>query len=428
MKRTVTNSILILFAIIMSMSLSSMDEKGKVHLKVIKEENGEKSVFEKVYKDMEALKADAELKYFDVLVKDWADDHSKGIVIKNRIDLDKGYKWVIDEDGGTNEGEKHIVIKHKDGEEKHIKITKENVIRIKTDNGEQNITMKIEGDGEHTMVWIDEDGNKTELTEEKIEQIIKEHDGEKEIQKTIKIISSDDGEHNVFIMKGDGDHTTEIEAEITKEIGEDGEEKIVKKKVWITKDGKKVELDDESAYEFTTEGNNITIKIDDETLDLAGFSEGNLEDNDLMVSHKEGDEGVKQTMNINIEEKNGEQFIEIKIKRTNSLNVTISEILKDDTSIEGIDYSLKNNLKPSQLNYYPNPNHGKFNLKFILDRKEQVTVKVMDISGREVYKETLMDFSGTYDNQLDLTGKEKGLYILQVSQKKKMLTRKILIE
>ena len=428
MKRTVTNSILILAAVIMSMSLSSMDEKGKVHLKVIKEENGEKSVFEKVYKDMEALKADAELKDFDVLVKDWADDHAKGIVIKNRADLDNGYKWTIDEDDGTNEGEKHIVIKDKDGEEKHIEITKENVISIKTEDGEQNITMKIEGDGEHTMVWIDEDGNKTELTEEKIEQIIKEHDGEKEIQKTIKIISSDNGEQNIFIVKGDGDHTTEIEAEVTKEIGEDGEEKIVEKKVWITKDGKQIELDDESAYDFTTEGNDITIKIDDETLDLAEFSEGNLEDDDLMVIHKDGDEGVQQTMNINIEEKNGEQFIEIEIKRTNSLNVIISEILKEDASIEEIDYSLKNNLKPSQLNYYPNPNHGKFNLKFILDREEQVTVKVMDISGREVYKETLMDFNGTYDNQIDLTGKEKGLYILQVSQKKKMLTRKILIE
>ncbi|MCK5101587.1 MAG: T9SS type A sorting domain-containing protein, partial [Cyclobacteriaceae bacterium] len=130
----------------------------------------------------------------------------------------------------------------------------------------------------------------------------------------------------------------------------------------------------------------------------------------------------------NIEEKNGEQFIEIDIKRTDNLNVTISEILEDDTSLDGIDYSLKNNLKPSQLNYYPNPNNGRFNLKFMLDQKGEVTIKVMNILGNEVYKEKLLDFNGTYDNQIDLTGKEKGIYILQIIQKRKALTRKILIE
>lgn len=133
-------------------------------------------------------------------------------------------------------------------------------------------------------------------------------------------------------------------------------------------------------------------------------------------------------MKINIDEKNGEQYIEIDIKRINNANVTISEIQKDDASLSKVDYSLKNNLKPSQLNYYPNPNSGRFTLNFVLDQKDEVSVTVMDILGKEVYKEKLLDFQGTYDNQIDLSGKEKGIYILQISQKKKILTRKILIE
>jgi len=52
----------------------------------------------------------------------------------------------------------------------------------------------------------------------------------------------------------------------------------------------------------------------------------------------------------------------------------------------------------------------------------------MDILGNEVYKEKLLDFNGAYDNEINLSGKEKGIYILQIRQKKKMLTRKILIE
>jgi hypothetical protein len=108
--------------------------------------------------------------------------------------------------------------------------------------------------------------------------------------------------------------------------------------------------------------------------------------------------------------------------------VTISEIMKTDVSFKDIDFSIKNNLKPSELNYYPNPNDGKFNLKFNLDQKGEVIVKVLDILGNEIYKETLLDFNGIYDNQLDLTGHEKGIYVLQVQQGRKALSRKILIE
>ena len=434
MKRTINNVLILVIAIILSLAFSSLDEKGKVHLKVTKEENGEKSVFEKIYNSMDELKADEELKQFDVLVEGWTKEHSKGIIIKKRIDTNPGYTWVFDDDEEIHKGDKHIIIKHKNGVDETIDIKKEKIISIKTDDGEQNFTMKIEGDSDHNIVWIDEDGNKTELTDGDIDQMIKKHDGgkHKEIHKKIEVITSDDedGEIKVMVIEEDGDPTAQIEVEVKKEIGEDGEEKIIEKKVWVIKDGKKIELDEESDYEFETEGDKIKIKVDDEIMEITDFSGRKFDSDHVMAFHgkSEGNEGIKQTMNINIEEKNGEQFIEINIKRTNNLNLTISDILKDDASLDGIDYSLKSNLKPSQLNYYPNPNNGKFNLKFMLDQKEEVTVKVIDILGKEVYKEKILDFNGTYDNQIDLTGKEKGIYILQIIQKRKALTRKILIE
>ena len=52
----------------------------------------------------------------------------------------------------------------------------------------------------------------------------------------------------------------------------------------------------------------------------------------------------------------------------------------------------------------------------------------MDILGNKVYNEKLKNFDGFYDNEINLAGKEKGIYVLQVVQKKKALTRKILIE
>lgn len=502
MKQTITYILMLFAAIAISFGFSTVSNEGKVHLKVTKEENGQHAVFEKTYDNMEALKADEELKTFDVLINDWTDDQNhmfihedhdgeeghKKVIIKKRIDGDEEFTWTTEEEE-IHEGEKHIIIKKKGSDEEIIEVEGEKIIKIKTDGDEQifTITSKSEGDG--TMVWIDEDGKKTELTEEHIEKMAE--GGEKVVvQKKIKVITSnDDEEKNVFIikedsdgemvwidedgnktklseekiaelkekhkesgdvhkkvevivsgeddekkqviiMKGDDEDMTDIEVEVEKEIDDDGNEVIKDKKVWITKDGERVELDDENAFEFKTEGDNITIKVDDETIDIADFSNGKFEGENVMVfkTKASGEKGMKQTMDVSIEEKDGEKYIEIDIKRDAEMNVTISDILKNDDALSEAKFDLKNNLKASQLSYYPNPNNGKFNLKFSLDHKDEVTVSVLDILGNRIYNEKLMDFEGLYDNEINLLGKESGIYILQISQKKKALTRKILIE
>lgn len=478
MKQTITYSLLLLAAIAVSFGFSALDEKGKVHLKVTKEDNGEKSVFKKIYANMEALKSDEELKNFDKLVENWTSDDNrvfihknheggdihKEVIIKKKNDGADEFTWVSDGGEEIHDGEKYIIIKKKDDSDEVIEIEGEKIIEIKTDGEEKVFTITSEGDGDHTMVWIDEDGNKTELTEENIEKLSK--NGEDiEIHKKIKVITSDDkdGEKNVIIMKSDGEEVIkiegdkvieiktddkekvytvtserndedemEIEVQVEKEVDAEGNEVIKEKKVWVIKDGEKVELDDENSFEFKTEGDKITIKIDNETIDIADFAGGEMEGANVMVfkskDEEEEESGTKQTMNINVEEKDGEKFIEIDIKRNSALNVTISEIVKDDASLKSLKADIKNNLKPAELNYYPNPNNGKFNLKFKLDRQDELTVKVIDILGNEVYKEKLLDFNGIYDNEINLTGKQKGIYILQISQKKKTFTRKILIE
>lgn len=460
MKKNITYILLLLIVTIVSYGFSTLNQDGRVHLKVTKDENGQKSVFEKIYGSMEDLKLDEDLKRFDLLVNHWANDNShasvredneqtdgqKKIIIKKKNDGDNEFTWVSDEDETKNEESKHIIIEKKGHDEEVIEIKGEKVIKIKTDGKENAFTITSENEGDHKMVWIDENGNKTELTEDNITKM--SEDGEHaEIHKKIKVITSEnqDGEQNIFTMEGNGDEelvwtdkdgnktkltSEKIEVVVEKDIDENGNEVISDKKVWITKDGEKVELDDKSGYEFHTEGDNITIKVDDETIDIADFSGGKFEGDKAMFldSNKDGQKGIKQTMNINIEEKDSEKYINIEIKRNSSLNVTISKISKNDASLEDLKISLKNNLKPDQLKYYPNPNDGKFNLSFKLDQKDEVTVSVMDILGNEVYKEKLLDFNGVYDNEINLSGKEKGIYILRISQKKKVLTRKILIE
>ena len=460
MKKNITYIMLLLIVTVVFLGFSTLNQDGRVHLKVTKEENGQKSVFEKIYPTMEDLKSDEDLQRFDSLVDHWANDNKhvsihgndeisdgkKKVIIKKKIDGDNEFIWISDEDETINEKSKHIIIEKNGDDEEVIQIKGEKVIKIKSDGEEKVYTITSESEGDHKMVWIEEDGNKTEFTEENIKKM--SEDGEHaEVQKKIKVITSEDqdGKQNIFIMESDGDEEKvwtdkdgnktkltddKIEVIVEKEIDENSNEVISDKKVWITRDGEKVELDNKSGYEFHTDGDNITIKVDDETIDIADFSGGKFEGDKVMFlnSNKNGQKGIEQTMNINIEEKDGDKYIDIEIKRNTSFNVTISEIVKNDASLLDSKISLMNNLEPDQLKYYPNPNDGKFNLSFNLDQKDEVSVSVMDILGNEVYKEKLLDFNGAYDNEINLSGKEKGIYILQIRQKKKMLTRKILIE
>jgi dipeptidyl aminopeptidase/acylaminoacyl peptidase len=434
MKQAFTHAILLLIVAIAGFGFTVFNDQGKVHLKVTREENGEKSVFEKSYESMEALKADSELQAFDVLVEKWASDlglhahefdmtsdDGKKVMIKRRMDETEVEEIIqMQGDGAwtSDDGDTHVIIKKKDGKTQVIDIKEDKVTKIRPD------------DGQHEIVRLDEDGKTSELADEKIEelaQVHKEDGAEVNITKKVEVITSNDGEdtHKVIIKKV-GVEDSALEIEIEEEVENDGE--IVDKKVWITKDGNKVELEGDNTFEFETEGKKVKIIVTDEALESADFSRGKSEGKKAMVIAEKDGEADKQYMNVNIEEENGESFINIDIKRNAPLNVTISDISKADASMQDVSFSLKNTLKPSDLNYYPNPGSGKFNLKFNLEDKDEVTVRVMDILGKEVYKETIPNFDGIYTNQLNLIGYEKGVYVLQILQNKNALSRKILIE
>jgi hypothetical protein len=401
MKQLITKSIILISVITLIYGFTISKDEGKVHLTVSKQENGEKSIYEKTYQNMAALKADQELKHFDLLVDDWISNQNEGIVIGKDFGDKSDFSWTITDKKaeGTKE---YIIIKKKAVDGKILEAESEKVIKIKTEDGEKVFTITSDENinDDHTIVWMDEDGKKTELNEETIKEMAADGENVK-VKKRIEVIVSKNGDKqkkDIIIMNNDNEATAEIEVEVEKEIGVDDKEVIKDKKVWIIKNGKKIELKDEKTFHFKTEGDQITVIVDGEELDVSDFAEGKfMGDKDIFITNKSGEDGsAKQTMNVSVEEKNGDTYIEIDIKRDALKNVTISEIMKTDVSFKDIDFSIKNNLKPSELNYYPNPNDGKFNLKFNLDQKGEVIVKVLDILGNEIYKETLLDFNGIY--------------------------------
>jgi hypothetical protein len=79
------------------------------------------------------------------------------------------------------------------------------------------------------------------------------------------------------------------------------------------------------------------------------------------------------------------------------------------------------------LTYYPNPNEGEFTLSFT-GRKKPVIIRILDQKGHLMYEENLKDFSGYYNEVINVRKFNKGKYLLQIHQNGKVLNKKLILE
>ncbi len=82
-----------------------------------------------------------------------------------------------------------------------------------------------------------------------------------------------------------------------------------------------------------------------------------------------------------------------------------------------------------ELQVYPNPaENGRFNLKFKLDSEGSTDIKIYDLKGKMAYQESIGNFKGTYDKQIQVPDLQNGMYILQIVQGEKVLTKKLVVQ
>ncbi len=84
-------------------------------------------------------------------------------------------------------------------------------------------------------------------------------------------------------------------------------------------------------------------------------------------------------------------------------------------------------LKLENLEIYPNPSDGKVNLRFHSPSKNDVTVKVIDVTGKELYNEDIHPFNGDYNKTLELNNAKSGVYVLRVEQDGKLTSEKLIM-
>lgn len=85
-------------------------------------------------------------------------------------------------------------------------------------------------------------------------------------------------------------------------------------------------------------------------------------------------------------------------------------------------------LNLTNMNFYPNPNTGKFNLSFSLPDKGDADITILNTEGKVVYTEKLPAFSGNYDKEIDISKQAKGIYFVKVEQGKNSQVKKIVLE
>lgn len=89
--------------------------------------------------------------------------------------------------------------------------------------------------------------------------------------------------------------------------------------------------------------------------------------------------------------------------------------------------SLKDELLDEALNVYPNPSTGVFNVELTLDKVSPVAVSVFNLVGQKVQSVNLGNVVNV-NEQISLAGKEKGIYLLQVTAGDRQVIRRIAVE
>lgn len=94
----------------------------------------------------------------------------------------------------------------------------------------------------------------------------------------------------------------------------------------------------------------------------------------------------------------------------------------------GVDMPVISNLEVAQIEVFPNPSVGMFMLKFDLPQKGDTAVRIFNALGREIYNYELDNFSGTFEDSIDISQNGAGSYYLAVTQNGRTMTKKIILQ
>lgn len=86
------------------------------------------------------------------------------------------------------------------------------------------------------------------------------------------------------------------------------------------------------------------------------------------------------------------------------------------------------NTENAKLSVFPNPTGGIVQLKYSASQKEAVQLNLTDFMGRIIMSKTINEFSGYYEEMIDMKGMQDGVYFLNIVQGEEVRTEKIVLQ
>jgi hypothetical protein len=80
------------------------------------------------------------------------------------------------------------------------------------------------------------------------------------------------------------------------------------------------------------------------------------------------------------------------------------------------------------LNVYPNPTRGIFNISFISEEIDNFEIIIIDAFGQILSNEDKQDFVGEYAKTVDLSNWPRGIYMVQIKTKNSFVSKRIVLQ
>ena len=82
----------------------------------------------------------------------------------------------------------------------------------------------------------------------------------------------------------------------------------------------------------------------------------------------------------------------------------------------------------NNLDIYPNPSRDVFNISFNSETIQDLSIRILNVVGAQVYIETKEQFIGEYTKQISLDDYGKGIYFLEIETSKGIINKKLILQ
>ena len=82
----------------------------------------------------------------------------------------------------------------------------------------------------------------------------------------------------------------------------------------------------------------------------------------------------------------------------------------------------------NNLDVYPNPTDDVFNVSFVSEEIQTLSIRILNIVGEVVYTENLEHFVGEYTKQISIGDNSRGVYFLEITDNQGTINKKLILQ